>query len=362
MVLTFFMLSGYVIGLNYLNKFAFNTLDYLKKRWVRLYPIYLIAIVITIILFSASTKEIVFNLLFGQNIFSDVLKDNNPLWSLNHEVVYYLLAIPLLKFRIQLKYLFPILIILLAVSVFKFPFPRIIEGYLVGFFFWLTGFAISKLKFGQSPAAIKKTGAATNQLMAIFLLLLACDFLNVLNVGISKIPFLHGASYTSLDGMVYIGDFSSYLFCLYVILVAASIKPNWFKYLIGIVYVSCWAHLLVLVAKGSFFKHTLFYLPAFFLCISTLLLFISKPVVKSLSIWSYAGGISYALYVIHMPLLRAMGRINFFTGTNFSFVMRLMVFLVVVIGLAHLLERWMQPFIKQLFFSRKNIQLLKETI
>src|SRR4051812_9204490 len=48
-VLIFFVLSGYVIGLNHINTPCNkkNVIAYLKKRALRLYPIYVLAVIIS---------------------------------------------------------------------------------------------------------------------------------------------------------------------------------------------------------------------------------------------------------------------------------------------------------------------------
>lgn len=60
MVLIFFMLSGYVIGLTSLTKADFNTGAYLKRRIIRLYPIYIVAILLTVVLFVEKDKYVIF--------------------------------------------------------------------------------------------------------------------------------------------------------------------------------------------------------------------------------------------------------------------------------------------------------------
>jgi len=351
MVLVFFMLSGYVIGLTYLHKPNFVVSDYIKKRLIRLYPIYIISIGITLLFFSDSAKVVLSNLFFCQNIFSNGLKDNVPLWSLNHEIIYYLLAIPILKFNLRLKYIFPILFLLLAASVFKLAFPAIIEGYLVGSIFWLTGFAVSKLKLSLHKNEIQLP--AVNQIVSLFFLLLSCDFLNTIGVVFSKIKFIHGTSFFSMDAMVNVYDFGLILFCLYAILVASSIRTKWVTYIVLLVYLSCWSHLLLLIANKSFFKVNFFYTPAVFLSLSTMLQFVKKPIVKSISVWSFLGSVSYAIYVIHMPVLRAMGKVQVFSGTTFSFMIRFLVLLFMVLTIAYLLEKIIQPYIKQLFYKKR---------
>ena len=126
-VLVFFIISGYVIGLNYADRTKqFSISEYLKKRMIRLYPIYLFSIIITVLLFKNTWQVIMGNLFFLQNLFTDCFDRNQSLWSLNHEMIYYLLAIPVIIFRINVKFIFPVLLIPLLFRFF-IPLPAIVE-------------------------------------------------------------------------------------------------------------------------------------------------------------------------------------------------------------------------------------------
>jgi len=343
MVLIFFMLSGYVIGLNHVNK-KFVVSDYLKRRAIRLYPIYIIAILITIMLFSEKLRTVIGTLFFTQNLLSETPEHNKVLWSLNHEVIYYLLVIPILIYRIKPAIVFLLITTLLLVSVGKLQFPMIIEGYLVGFIFWFMGFALSKIKLTQQNSVVN----SPDKIVAMFLLLLGCDFLNPLGRILSHFHPLHGTSHYSLDGMVSFGDICSLPFCLFAIIIASSVNVKWGKFLTLFVYVGCWAYLFYLVINGSFFAVSFFYTPVFFLFLSTLLFFSPVRIFKSISLWVKAGSISYAMYVIHIPILEYIGKFSYFNGNLLLFIIKFIVLFIVVILIAYLLEKKLQPYIKTL--------------
>jgi peptidoglycan/LPS O-acetylase OafA/YrhL len=92
-VLNFFIISGYVIGLTNQKVYShYRANQYLLKRVIRLVPIYVIAIVLGILARpEESFVKILGNLFFLQNLFVQRLDGNNPVWSLNYEVIYYLL-------------------------------------------------------------------------------------------------------------------------------------------------------------------------------------------------------------------------------------------------------------------------------
>ena len=94
-VICFFVLSGCVIALqNYPSKKA-----YLKARAVRILPIYYFSIAFTVLVMtlasqSVKVKSVVGNVFFLQTLQGDIvspLSFNAPLWSLSYEAFYYLL-------------------------------------------------------------------------------------------------------------------------------------------------------------------------------------------------------------------------------------------------------------------------------
>ncbi len=94
-VLIFFILSGYVIGITNTKKCnKSRIINYLIRRIIRLVPIYFIAIICSIIASPYDSLEVIFgNLFFLQPLAVPVLSGNPILWTLNYEVIYYLLFI-----------------------------------------------------------------------------------------------------------------------------------------------------------------------------------------------------------------------------------------------------------------------------
>src|ERR1041385_6908526 len=97
-VLVFFCISGYVIGVNY-NSSDFSVADYLKKRAIRLYPIYIFSFLLCLIVADKiPVFQLLGNLLFLQNedgygLFKVPVFVNYSIWSLNYEMIYYLFFI-----------------------------------------------------------------------------------------------------------------------------------------------------------------------------------------------------------------------------------------------------------------------------
>ena len=93
-VLMFFILSGYVIGIN--TPPLTNSLlikDYIKKRLVRIVPIYFIAIIFTAMIGHYTWPQIFSNLFFVSVPLGNWMDGNFPLWSLNFELIYYFVFI-----------------------------------------------------------------------------------------------------------------------------------------------------------------------------------------------------------------------------------------------------------------------------
>ncbi|CAN5721770.1 hypothetical protein BH10BAC3_BH10BAC3_33950 [soil metagenome] len=357
MVLVFFILSGYVIGYSYGGSPDFNITTYLKKRLIRLYPIYFIAIFITISLFSESLWVVFSTLFFGQNLLTANLDHNPALWSLNHEIVYYLLAIPIIKFRIRSIYIFTILSALLIISLFIYSLPTIIEAYCTGFFFWFTGYTLSSVKQNNTDS---KPGSA--RMIASIFLLLACSSLNTFNVYLSKLTLLHSQPRFFLNDIVNAGDFALLPYCLAAVGIAACINSKRLNLLLIIVYLSSWIHLLKMLLNGFLFHSIDFLLPSIFLFVSSFI-FLNKNFKKiALRIapsktFLYLGSISFALYAIHLPIVFFIKSLHFVSGTLFTFFVRSFTVLTFSILIAHFLEKILQPLIKAKFHpvNSKNV-------
>lgn len=104
-VILFFLLSGFVIHYNYSIKQGFDRKDFLWKRFVRIYPIFIFVMILSMVLNVAAgsrqahmdTLTFFYNLIGLQDsqlqkpgIGYATFGDNDPLWSLGYEVWFYL--------------------------------------------------------------------------------------------------------------------------------------------------------------------------------------------------------------------------------------------------------------------------------
>src|ERR1019366_4095881 len=100
-VIVFFVLSGFVIGHTHQEEWnQRNVSTYLLRRLVRLYPIYVVALLVSfwVAKHSLVSSDFLLHLFFLQGTFAPVITSNGPLWSLHYEAVYYFLYLALWRF------------------------------------------------------------------------------------------------------------------------------------------------------------------------------------------------------------------------------------------------------------------------
>ena len=356
-VLVFFVLSGYVIGLSHANPITRNTIgSYLKKRLVRIYPIYALAILLAVITASAeySNWTILSHFTMTHALTSPVIVENAPAWSLHYEMLYYLLFIPISYFRVN-----PVV---MAISCFiigtanfylhsRFGTPPILSAYAFGFTFWLSGLVLSLYK--PAPAA-----AAFPVMVSMIFLLLSLEKFDVLSTVLSKLSLrivgtelTFPASVPWYQRTVTFHDFAFLPYCLIAIMVFSSKD---FKFKKSLVF------LLLFVPAATFYsyyKHyseqdnSLLVAPITFYIIALIIYLFSGRLnlvsERLIKLIIPTGGISYGLYIIHYPILFTFKQVPFFSGTSATFSIRLIIYLAVCVVAAWFLEKMFQPWIKK---------------
>ncbi len=349
-VLIFFMLSGLVIGLNHQEKLSGKAaILYLKKRFVRIYPIYIAAILLTVaIAGSLHFKQTLYNTVMAQNIFSDALRQNMPLWSLNFEVLYYLFFIVISYFEINSIFLLTIAIAGGLVNSF-YSGPSILSSYLFGYTFWVSGLIISRL-----PGRQFKTKA--NILFATLVFVFAVNsfvkdqhFLSHIAFVLFKRPFTYppnpwyGRIAVTLDNLVYLP------FCLGIVYIFSQKTVRYEKLLLGAL------HVLLLYFVGRFIllgiHNPFFIVGTCYYFISVLIYYVnwtgfSNYVIKIL-IW--LGGISYSIYVVHFPLLFLFQKVQ--VSSLPGYWIKVLIYITTVIVLSWFLEAKFQVLVKKFFFK-----------
>ncbi|MDB5477553.1 MAG: acyltransferase 3 [Alphaproteobacteria bacterium] len=152
-VMGFFMISGYSIAASITTR----PKGYLSRRFMRIYPAYLFAVVFCVLLMMAgplvspdgqvihqsSLKLIVQNLLMQQAIWSDALECNRPLWTLGVEWWCYMAAPMLVRFKGRNLALSGLLIFLSIFFYCRFQLGMRGPNDTVGYYFWNVLFWVS---------------------------------------------------------------------------------------------------------------------------------------------------------------------------------------------------------------------------
>jgi peptidoglycan/LPS O-acetylase OafA/YrhL len=147
-VVLFFVISGFVIGLTNQEPYSPARLrGYAWRRFIRLVPLYVLAIAISVAFRPGDRPgTIVANLFFLQNdlpygaVHLPTLAANTNLWSLNFEVLYYALFVVIWKWRVPVA---PLAAAAAGVACLGYFRPDIVPAfaanYAAGWVFWLSG-------------------------------------------------------------------------------------------------------------------------------------------------------------------------------------------------------------------------------
>ena len=152
-VLMFFVLSGYVIGLTTSGDASGPAVRrYLLRRFLRLVPMVTAAVLLAWCLVpSIEVRTVLGNLLFLQNsdpypggVIFDLMPNNPNLWSLNYEAVYYLAFIALWRWQPRAGLVWTLLGIGMLASSAGWPALALLSHWACGGLYWLAGLAVAR--------------------------------------------------------------------------------------------------------------------------------------------------------------------------------------------------------------------------
>jgi peptidoglycan/LPS O-acetylase OafA/YrhL len=347
-VLIFFVLSGYVIGRVHLLPLGRKDIvPYIKKRFLRIYPIYAVTMLLGLVIAGGSYPAItvISNLTMTQSIIPPVIFENNPAWSLNFEIVFYLLFIPLSYFRLNAS-LVALVFGTIGIIAHLNEFYQL-GSYALGFAFWLCGVIMARKL--QRPIA-----PSFALMVSLLFLILALERFS-LNMWSARIGKILANPNTVESGFVQVLDLITLPYFIMLVAVFASRDFAYRKQIIAA---------LILLPAITFYKrlHHLealqdktVILPACFYLLSLAVYFFRERL-ESLSAriihhLSSTGAWSYGLYMIHFPLISIFARIEWFSGTAITFVVRLLCYLFLCYAASYFLEKRFQLWVKQ-FFSK----------
>ena len=345
-VMVFFILSGFVIGHTHrepLNRT--NILNYVLRRLIRLYPIYLIAILLSFWVAKRSliSWDLLIHLTFLQGSLAAVIPSNGPLWSLHYEMIYYLLYLMLWCYPKSTIWFMCLSMVAVFVSVW---FPYTTVKVLGLFCFWVFGCWLAKT---GTPNALVSAGGERFWLP----LLLFCGNLATGAWGgiAKKVGGIDGWELALVLNGPLIADI--FLSVMRQRLVRWIALPAYGMSLV----VTCLG--LLYGCRSGNFDHMLSYpVAALFLLLAATAAarHFKGPATGFWSGISTLGGISYALYVIHYPLLKWLCPS---TSTAMHIIGGCIFAVVLSFLSAWMLERHVQPLIstflkKRLLINRTN--------
>ncbi len=295
-VIVFFMLSGFVIG--YATPAARSgraVADYLQRRFIRLYPIYLVALVASFVVAGKplASGEFLLHAAFLQNAAVETVASNGPLWSLDNEVAYYLVFVIVLLVP---RAVYALVAAAIAGVIFASFRPDWYFNLIGLSAFWLAG-----LMLAADGAPLRRLVAETDApRFWVPTFLLAANMATGAWPALLKAVGVHaGLTFiVAINGVLLLDVFASVL--------GRAVARYWLPF-----YVLSAASTAAALAYG-FYAGTFATMPsaavalAFFLLAGLALRFAwPSPTPAQWAKLSAIGGISYGLYVIHYPILFA---------------------------------------------------------
>ena len=355
-VLVFFVLSGYVIQLtNATPVLGSKVKAYLQKRFVRIYPIYAAATLFTWLAFlpKYAVKVLIFNLLFLQIFkFAPIMWENNPVWSLDYEVGFYLLFIVLSGFKFNTKAIALSAFVMSFALVFLVGHEAISElvPYLVYLCFWVCGAIIA-----QTCAEADFTKMNPALLVSSVFAFASLEYFNILHTVLNRM-FALLKPYSVLSNTDWglntdmIRDFSLLPFCLIIILLFAGVK-KWYTiygyYLLQAINALTLIHVFQSRHQPSI---DIFLIPGICFALSVILIFCQKNQKINWLLEEFmrkgagVGSISYGIYIVHFPILSLFQKMTLCSGTGIDFLGRFVLFVALTLAAAYFLEKKLQPF------------------
>lgn len=344
-VLFFFVLSGYVIGLTNPEKAWSGTASrrYLWRRFVRLYPMYFLAVMLGYAVRPVeSWQALLGNLLLLQNaapygmVKIPLLAGNSNLWSLNYEALYYLLFLGLWSWR---PLLLPAGLASFAITAayhWGLPVPQFLMSYAAGWIFWITGLCLAWFTTNN-----REGDAARHPWLSYLLLFIATSkmypVMNLLGrLGVQG----QEADWVTFNKLDFIP------ICL-VCLAAASGRRAWWVGVARVVAIGLPSLIVVWrLWNGNFLKTDWLVVPEILTLAGVSLLWL-KTSRKPLAKLAWIGGISYGIYVFQRPIQWwLLDHVQVVSGTWWSFVLRVVVAVAATLLVAWLVEKKLQPKIK----------------
>lgn len=341
-VLFFFVLSGYVIGITNSAPPRPGSLgNYAWRRVIRLVPLYLLAVGLSVAIRPTdSFRTIAGNLVFLQNTLpygdwhAPLLSSNTNLWSLNYEVLYYILF-PLIWITGGRGWAWLVGAGGLGIAAWCLPISAaLLACYAAGWAFWLAGYCLA-----QAPrVSLEDPLRAPWPSLAI--LWLVTWHVKPLWYFTRRFEFLP-------SGEAWM-NFTYYDFipvCVALLMVGSGRLPRLSRMILYTALFIPLGFLLWRTARGRLFADSNAIDDA--LCLVATGLWWFRPSTAILSRFASLGAISYGLYIFQRPaqwLIRDAGWLP--SGSVFTLTLRIFLVLVVTLAIAWITESRLQPWIR----------------
>jgi peptidoglycan/LPS O-acetylase OafA/YrhL len=345
-VLIFFVLSGFLISLTNAGPSTPATRRaYLWRRFVRLAPIYYLTFALTVgvLLFLGlpGQKRAVVGAFLGLQNFNDYFSfhlpppgTNGPLWSLNYELLYYVLFLWLWRFSPGLGWVF-VPALGMAVTTWFAPqyMPLFLGSYACGWLFWAAGWWLAKQP-DQAP------DAPAEPVLTWLLHIIAGYHLG------GSMRMLNALGWYSPDaGMVSIGHLGMLPAVLLLMSGVTRRQLPGRRIWSALAWFFCLGALAGVAWTGRLWDRQPLMVGAVIALLAVAFVWFHRG--DWLRRFASLGKVSYAFYLVHFPLLFVVQRSSLPSGTYGAYFLRLGVWAVISLTLACLLELHLQPWIKR---------------
>lgn len=353
-VLVFFVLSGYVIGITNKTPMTWKGVGpYLKKRFVRIYPIYGVAMLLTLVVAAPHPLSAwLANLSLTQVLLAPVVAENAPAWSLHYEILYYLLFIPLSMWRINAWWTALICLVLGTVNLLLWPGNTLFTSYAYGFTFWVAGLGLARnplLAWHFSYQFLAST-------MLLFLSMTKFNIFETILLKIARLAtgerLIYAQGIDQFRSAISLADLAFLPFGITCILVFTNKKLPFHRYALGVLFGLPAITFFYLAWSHKQIDLTSYVIPSIFYVAAVASAYFPSARVE---VWAarlmarlvQLGSISYALYIVHFPIIAGLKRIRFFSGTSLTYGVRFAVLIILSLLLASLLEKKFQPLVRR---------------
>jgi len=266
----------------------------------------------------------------------------SPIWSINYEVFYYL-HFPLIF--IYKPRIITITILLAAIAIMGYHFsliPMFITDYAIGYIFWLFGLGICWF-------------FATSEKVSY-------SFLSYMFLLISYNHFAFGAVF--LKGLHLFNENKHSLgletlwnlpLCILVISDVSGRLLPYRRLFVVIAYLMPIFLVIYLLITKRLFEDTRWIACNLFYTISIILFFERKYSKILLNSLSFIGGISYAIYIFHWPLMLIVNKYYPYSGTMSAYLQKFVIWTVLTFCLAFFMEKVTQPRIRAFLLKSNSV-------